>query len=88
MGIYRRENGIFYLKAKVENSYKRISLNTRDYKLAQRMYDNYLLNEIDKKLNPPKSVNITQKQNNTEKCYIEYIELCQSQKRTAKQRTP
>lgn len=58
--------------------------------LHQRMYDNYLLSEITNKINPTKST-----QNDTnhcqpqkinkhrlyglEKCYIEYLDLCESQ---------
>lgn len=93
MGLYQRENGIFYLQVQQDQKYKRISLGTRDYKLAQRMYDNFLLSTIANKIKPTKSTY----QNNTnnmstpkeknkrrpyglEKCYTEYLDLCESQK--------
>ena len=98
MGLYQRENGIFYLQIKInennKSQYKRISLNTRDIRLAQRMYDNYLLSEINQKLHPTKSTHteLTQstvksssnkkeiKKYSIDKSYTEYLDLCESQK--------
>lgn len=96
MGLYQRENGIFYLQIKInennKSQYKRISLNTRDIRLAQRMYDNYLLSEINQKLHPTKSTHteLTQstvksssnkkeiKKYSIDKSYTEYLDLCES----------
>ncbi|MGL4562441.1 MAG: hypothetical protein ACRCVW_01115 [Brevinema sp.] len=96
MGLYQRENGFFYLQVKVnsenKSQYKRISLGTRDIRLAQRMYDNYLLSEITNKIAPTKSthqeltdnmsnkIQKNEQRRSIEKWYYEYLDLCESQK--------
>ena len=92
MGLYQRENGIYYLQIKENKSYKRLSLGTKNHVLAQSMYDSYLLSQIKNKLSPQKvSQEImsnktyqitsldTNKRVSIEKSYIEYIDLCESQ---------
>ena len=92
MGLYQRENGIYYLQIKENKSYKRLSLGTKNYVLAQNMYDSYLLSQIKDKFSSQKSsqeitsnkahqkTNLdTNKRHSIEKSYIEYIELCKSQ---------
>ena len=46
MGLYQRENGIYYLQIKENKSYKCLSLGTKNYVLAQSMYNSYLLSQI------------------------------------------
>ncbi len=71
MGLYQRERGIYYLQVKEENTYKRISMKTKNKELAQRMYDNYLLSEISQKLNNTADVNKIQKQFKSQKAKLQ-----------------
>ncbi|MGL4562088.1 MAG: hypothetical protein ACRCV0_07380 [Brevinema sp.] len=50
MSLYCRENGIYYLKIKINGSYKRISLETTDIKTAKEIYNAYLLDKVKSKL--------------------------------------
>ncbi len=52
MGIYLRENGIYYLKIKTDGKYKRISLETSDRIIAQEIYNSYLLDKMKSKIIP------------------------------------
>ena len=92
MGLYQRENGIYYLQIKENKSYKRLSLGTKNYVLAQNMYDSYLLSQIKDKFSSQKSsqeitsnkahqkTNLdTHKRYSIENTYNEYLELCKSQ---------
>ena len=56
MGIYLRENGIYYLKARVEGKYKRVSLETSDRSIAQEIYNAYLIDKLKSKLIPSKVI--------------------------------
>lgn len=46
MGIYKRENGICYLKVFYEGRNRRISLETKNKRFAQEMYDNFLRGKV------------------------------------------
>ncbi|MGL4387773.1 MAG: hypothetical protein ACRCTJ_00045 [Brevinema sp.] len=45
IGMYLMENGIYYLKIKINGSYKRISLETTDIRTAKEIYNAYLLDK-------------------------------------------
>ena len=52
MGIYQRENGIYYLQIREDDSrYKRISLETKNRHVAQDLYNAYLLDKVKSKIN-------------------------------------
>ncbi|MGL4393658.1 MAG: hypothetical protein ACRCS8_00305 [Brevinema sp.] len=89
MGLLKRK-GIYYLEYKIDKSYKRMSLKTKNKDLAQKMYEAYLLSEITNKITAPKQVmiNIQEQEQNpyqekTRKslltAYTEYIDLCITQ---------
>ncbi|MGL4387871.1 MAG: tyrosine-type recombinase/integrase [Brevinema sp.] len=93
MGIYqRKETGIYYLKIKEGAKYRRISLSTKNRYVAEQLYNAYLLDKVQNKINSqpfyhqqayqqntvqiPINIPI---QHNIEKTYSEYLELCKNQ---------
>lgn len=50
MGIYQRDNGIYYYQTKKNGRNIRISLETRNKDLAYRIYENYIMNKLETKL--------------------------------------
>ncbi len=88
MGIYLRENGIYYLKIKDNNKYKRISLETSDRSIAQEIYNAYLVDKLKSKIIPNRvlessRLNITDTvpteksiKNLIKPLYLEYMESC------------
>ena len=93
MGMYLRENGIYYLKIREHGKYKRISLETKDIYTAKEIYNAYLLDKLKSKLitnreratgssqiiysNPIQEKKPQIKLNKIEPIYLEYIESCQ-----------
>ncbi|MGL5253655.1 MAG: tyrosine-type recombinase/integrase [Brevinema sp.] len=83
MGIYKRENGVYYLQANSGNGEKRkISLETKNKALAQEIYQAFLLDRVKAKLGLRKEY-LTDKKapvcphpTNLVKEYKDYIESC------------
>ncbi|OON99242.1 MAG: hypothetical protein ATN35_01645 [Epulopiscium sp. Nele67-Bin004] len=50
MGIYQRNNGVYYYQIKKNGKNTRISLETKDRELAYRIYENYIVNKLENKL--------------------------------------
>ncbi|MGL4393676.1 MAG: hypothetical protein ACRCS8_00395 [Brevinema sp.] len=87
MGMYLRENGIYYLK--INGSYKRISLETTDIKTAKEIYNAYLLDKVKSKLitnnqsyhhteiqSPQTLTHIKETKTLIKPLYIQYMESC------------
>ena len=69
MGITKRKNGYYYLYTKTPNgSEKRISLETKNERLAQEIYNAFLLDKVKQKLSPKETpIPITTNQEKTPK---------------------
>lgn len=87
MGLFLRENGIYYLQVKNGYRYKRVSLETRDKNLAQEIYNAFLLEKVKNKLFPDRSSSEAQRIEDIPSVpppsigaqFQEYIELCEAQ---------
>ncbi len=87
MGIYQRNNGIYYYQIKNNGKNTRISLETKDKELAYRIYENYIVNKLENKLlcicDTPKEkahqTESTKLRKTILTAFTEYIDLCISQ---------
>ena len=58
MGIIKRGNGYYYLYTQAPKGKKRISLETKDERLAHEIYQAFLLDKIKQKLDPHNSYSV------------------------------
>ncbi|MGL4561950.1 MAG: tyrosine-type recombinase/integrase, partial [Brevinema sp.] len=86
MGLLKR-NGTYYLEYKIDKSYKRMSLKTKNKDLAQKMYEAYLLSQITNKFNNPLTITpqeqlkepVSENRCCLHRSFNEYKDLCMTQ---------